>query len=386
MRTLVVCSDPLDSVTARLRPILRAKVDPEGPAVTQMSEFDRRFNQFQAELLLVVLPSEEERGLEIIRKARRLMRGFIIAVGPVFDPKAILRTLQEGADHYVDEADLESETEAALARLLNKEEKSGATGRVIGVLGASGGSGASTLAVNIAATLAQDHGKCALIDLKPGRGDLATLLDLKPGFTLADLCINAARVDRAMFEKMMAPHSSGIHLLAAPQVFGDTRLVTTQGVSQALTMARRQFPFVVVDLEDCFHAEQIFALQQASAILLASRLDFTSIRNMRRILDYLQENDIQRNLVRLVINRFGQPNELPADEAEEALGGRSACYIPDDPKTINAANNIGVPAVLKFPNAKVCTMLANLARSIMDRRKEERPAKKSIFSALLSGS
>src|SRR5207253_2652898 len=116
---------------------------------------------------------------------------------------------------------------------------------------------------------------------------------------------------------------------------------------------------------------------QAGAILLASRLDFTSIRNMRRILDYLQEHDIQRNLVRLVINRFGQPNELPAEEAEEALGGRSACYIPDDPKTINAANNIGVPAVLKFPNAKVCLTLVDLVRSIVDRRKEERPLKKS---------
>ena len=386
MRTLVVCSNPLDPVTTRLRSIVRAKVDPEGPAVTQVSEFDRRFNQSQAELLLVVLPSDFERGIEVIRKARRLMHGFIIAVGPVFDPKAILRTLQEGADHFVDEADLDHELEAALARLQNKDEKTGTTGRVIGVLGASGGSGASTLAVNIAATLAQENSKCALVDLKPGRGDLATLLDLKPGFTLADVCINAARVDRPMFEKMLTPHPSGIHLLAAPQVFGDTRLVTSPGVSQALTMARRLFPFVVVDLEDCFHQEQLLALQQASAILLVSRLDFTSIRNMRRILDYLQENNIQRNLVRLVINRFGQPNELPADEAEEALGGRTACYIPDDPKTINASNNIGQPAVLKFPQAKVTKTIIDLAHSLIERRKEERPVKKSFFSSLVSGS
>src|SRR5205823_7065498 len=109
---------------------------------------------------------------------------------------------------------------------------------------------------------------------------------------LADICLNVARLDRAMFEKALVPHAGGIHLLAAPQVFGSTRLVTTQGVCQALTMARRLFSYVVVDLEDCFHEEQVMALRQASAVLLVTRLDFTSLRNMRRILDHLGEVEV----------------------------------------------------------------------------------------------
>src|SRR5436305_1010888 len=83
--------------------------------------------------------------------------------------------------------------------------------------------------------------RCALLDLKPGRGDLAALLDLRPTFHLADLCVNAARLDQAMFEKALARHASGVHLLASPQVFGDTRLVTPQGVGQVLTLTRRLF-------------------------------------------------------------------------------------------------------------------------------------------------
>src|SRR5205807_342732 len=102
-------------------------------------------------------------------------------------------------------------------------------GRFLAVLSCSGGCGASTLAVNIAAVLARDNGMCGLIDLKPGRGDLPALLDLRPQFHLADVCRNVARLDRALFEKTVVRHSSGIHLLAAPPSFGDARAVTPQG-------------------------------------------------------------------------------------------------------------------------------------------------------------
>src|SRR5205814_8955490 len=111
----------------------------------------------------------------------------------------------------------------------------------------------------------------------------------------------------------------GVHLLGAPQTFGDTRVVGAHGVTQALAMARKTFPIVVVDLEDCFHEEQLVTLRQATGILLVARLDFTSLRNARRILEHLQELDIPRYQVKVVINRAGQPNELPLAEAEEAL-------------------------------------------------------------------
>ena len=63
-------------------------------------------------------------------------------------------------------------------------------GRMIAVLAPSGGSGSSTLAVNVATVLAKEHKSAALIDLKLQAGDLAALLDLKPTYTLADLCQN----------------------------------------------------------------------------------------------------------------------------------------------------------------------------------------------------
>jgi pilus assembly protein CpaE len=374
MRALVVNHNLVDPLTSRLREALRGRVDPEGPAVARYDDLDNRPAPCVADVIVVILSPEPERGLEALRKLRREASGYLLAVGQASEPKLILRALHEGADLYLDEAELETGLEAALNRFQSKGESTVPMARLVAVLASSGGSGASTLAVNMATVLAKDHDRCALVDLKPGRGDLAALLDVKPAFTLADLCLNAARLDRAMFEKVLVPHPSGVHLLGSPQLFGRMRVVTAQGVGQALSLARKLFPHVVVDLEDCFHEEQVLALGQASVVFLVIRLDFTSLRNARRIMEHLQELEVPEKRVRLVANRFGQPGELPLAEAEAALGVKIAHHVPDDPKTINAANNAGVPAVLKAPSARVSQSIAQLARLALERRRGDAAA------------
>jgi pilus assembly protein CpaE len=203
-----------------------------------------------------------------------------------------------------------------------------------------------------------------LFDLNLGAGDLAALLDLKPTHTLADLCRNTTRMDRAIFERSLVRHASGVSLLSPPRSFSDISHVSARGVSDALKLARSLFPYVIADLDDSFHSEQTQTLRQSDIILLVLRLDFTSLRNTQRTLDHLTQMQIHRDRVRIVVNRYGQPQELPASKAEEALGAKVGHYIPDDPKTINRANNNGVPAVLDAPSAKVSKSVLQLAASL----------------------
>jgi pilus assembly protein CpaE len=371
VRTLVVSQDAMDAVTSKLRGVLRAHVDSQGPVTTTFDKADTALFQVNPEIVVVVLSPDVERGLEMLRKLRREITGFLLAAGQASESKLILRALQGGADHYLDEAELETGLKAVMARLQIKQEATAPPGKLIALLAASGGSGASSLAVNIAVLLAKDFGKCALLDMKPGIGDLAALLDLKPQFNLADLCLNVSRLDRAMFEKMLTQHPCGVSLLASPQAFGDARVITAQGVNQALTMGRKLFPYVVADMEDCFHEEQIATLRQATNVMLVFRLDFTSLRNARRILGHLRDLDIPRARIRLVANRFGQPYELPVAEAEQALGETLSHFVPDDPKTFNRCNNSGIPVVLKAPLAKVSKSIEEVAQIAIQRGKDE---------------
>jgi pilus assembly protein CpaE len=371
MKTLIVSSSTSDPIALQLRALLHSRMEGNEPSTLSYANFENGALHGHVDLAMLVLCTDVDSGLEVLRRMRRAVDGHVLAVGHANDSKMILRALQDGADYFLNQDELASEFETGMARLRLKRGNQPSPGRLVAVLSASGGTGASTLAANIATVLAKDEQKSALIDLKPGRGDLASLLDLKPQFTIADLCSNAQRLDRTMLERMLVRHASGVHLLGSPQKFQDIRQVTPAGVIEGLRLAKMSFPFVVVDLEDCFHEEQIVALRQADSILLVTRLDFTSLRSCRRILEHLQELDVPPANVRVIVNRHGQPNELPVDEAEDALGQKLTQFIPEDAKTVNGANNIGIPVVSHAPKTRVAQAMVGVARACLDRRRTE---------------
>ena len=309
-------------------------------------------------IVLVAFPPDPERALGVVRDIGRRTSASILAVGPATDTKLVLRALREGASEYLDLADLRTELAEALLRLSATVETAG---RIVVVLAPSGGSGASTIAANVATTLAQKNSSCALLDLKLEAGDLAPLLDLKPTHTITDLCRNVDRLDHSLLQGCLASCSSGVKLLAAPARIADAAQVTPEAVDVVLSLVSRHFPFVVVDLDHSFRAEQTRALLKADVIVLVLRLDFVSLRNTRTTLDFFKEIGVPRERVRIVANRCGQGSELTAAQAEESLGIKISNFIPDDPKTVNRANNVGIPVVLESPSAKVSRSLAELA-------------------------
>ena len=367
MRSLIASNN--EGISQRIQAaLLAAGHECHSVPATPVDFVCARAAKLQPDLVIAVVSPEPEPGLDLITHLRPSSHARILAVGS-FDSKLRLRALRAGADHYLDEEQFEAELELILSRHASAEKRSALPepvedGQLISVLAPSGGSGASTLAVNLAALWAKDHKRCALLDLRLGGGDLAALLDVKPAHTLADLCKNSPRMDRVMFELSLVRHDSGVHLLAPPRAFSDIGLVTTQGVRQALALARTMFPYVVVDLDDSFHPEQMQTVQQSDLVLLVLRLDFTSLRNTRRTLDHLEQVGVSRDRVRIIVNRSGQPEELPASKVEQALGAKVFHYVPDDPKTINRANNNGRPAVLESPSAKFSKSLAQLAASV----------------------
>ena len=317
----------------------------------------------QPDLVVMVLGSHTEHALDVLGELRRVVQTRILVVGPA-SSRLVLRALRGGADDYVEESDLEAELQAALKRLKEGGTGREAAGRIIAVLAPCGGSGSSTLAINVATALAKEHKKVALVDLKLEAGDLATLLDLKPVYTLADLTQNIARMDRVLLERSLIRHPSGVHLLGPPRTLADVAYVTPEGVDQVLNLARVVFPYVVVDVDHSYSEVQVRAVRQAEVILLVLRLEFAALRNTRKALDQMEHLGVDRSRVRLVVNRFGQPKEVPAAKAEEALGVKIFHFVPDDPRSVNRANNNGTPFVLEVPSAKVSKSVTRLAMSV----------------------
>jgi pilus assembly protein CpaE len=235
---------------------------------------------------------------------------------------------------------------------------------LISVVGAGGGNGASTVAANLAVALCGKHRECALFDLSLSSGVLASLLDLEPAHTLADHCHHAKRMDKTLLLRSLAKHSSGVHLLAAPASYRDLNAVTSQGVRKALGLARSHFRYVVVDHGCPYRAEQLQVLYQADIILIVMRLDVATVRHAQELISFLDENRISRDRLRLVVSQYRRPHELRIADVEKVLGMRACQLIPDDMRSVNRANNCGVPLVLSSPRARVARSIVNLSYSV----------------------
>ncbi len=361
MQAFIICDQ--ERTRSRVQQVLLQN-GVECPAANVLP-LDRALERLpQVDLIVLVLSPDPERALRILTQLRLLTKALLVGVGPATEARLVLQTLRLGASDYVDEADLVNELAAALEHLQNEMMPRSPPGQVIALLASSGGTGSSTLAVNIATVLAREHTRALLVDLKLETGDLAALLNLRPMHSLAHICQNLTQMDRVMFERSLTDHSSGIKLLAAPPSFAQVSDVTGEGVGQALSLGRSLFPYVVLDLDHSFREEQLQALGLADVILVVLRLDFASLRNTKRILEYITQLGIGSERLRVVVNRYGQPKELPAAKAEEALGVKIFHFVPEDPKTVNRANNQGVAAVLEYPTSRFAKSVSKLAFSV----------------------
>lgn len=354
-----------DAITLRVRELLlRDGLSCPASRIESIEMASGQLGKLRSELIIVVLSPDIERSLPVVRQLRGRSQGYLLAIGPIDDSTLILRAIREGADEYLNEDDLEAELEGALLRLMAERPHVTEPGRLVSVVAPNGGCGASTLAVNLAAGLAARHNRCALFDFRLASGDLAAMLNLKPAHTLTDICRNASRLDFGMFENSLAVHQGGIHLLAAPDTYEELEYITLQGIRVAVNLARERFRHVVVDLDHNMSQEEREILQSSDDVLLAFRLDFNSMRNAYRTLEYFDQLGISRQRVRPVVCKYGQPKEVPYTKAENVLGMKIYHFIPDDANQVNAANNEGLPVVFRAPRCKAAKSLRKLAQKM----------------------
>ncbi|MFO1092914.1 MAG: hypothetical protein U0992_06305 [Planctomycetaceae bacterium] len=317
------------------------------------------------DLVLLVVSVDIDRAVQILQELRKRTKASLIVIGAARDPNVILKIVHTGPDDYLDiEDDLGVQLQRTLDRRRTSQPAGKDEGKLVTFVSHSGGSGCSFLATNLAVTLARLHGKCALCDFNLRRGDLSALLNLKPRYSISDLSRNVARLDQGMLEQSLLQHDSGVQLLAAPASLADVHPITSDVATQLLRLLRASFPFVVGDLEDFFHAEQIQLLRASSAVCFVLRLDFTALRNARRTLDYLEREGLDLSRVHIVVNQYGRHKELTVGQAQKVLSRKVSLFVPYDQKTVVSSLNRGVPVAWETPKSKIAQAIERIAEKI----------------------
>ncbi|HEY2752875.1 hypothetical protein [Phenylobacterium sp.] len=283
-------------------------------------------------------------------------------------PTAVVRTLLRLERSDVLEAPFSNENlAAAVAHLMTARAApaaaapapSGDIARCWAVTGAVGGSGATTIAIEIANQLCVRTGKdksVCLIDLNLADGSAAAYLGASPAMRLPDLARAADTLDHSMLQAFATPLTKQFDLFSAardPQAFES---IPPEAILRLLEVACETYQWVIVDMPRHRRAWSVQALSGCDEVLVISELTVPALLAARSLSDEIERAIGSGRKPRIVLNRvagrmFGPAPSLA--EAERALQRKAEGGVSSDWEAAAASVNLGGPIATHRPKSKI---------------------------------
>jgi pilus assembly protein CpaE len=281
------------------------------------------------------------------------------------DPNLLMEAMHLGVREFIPLPMSEQKLTAAIERVAAGYGM-GKRAKIVHVIPTIGGCGSTTVACNVAASLAKAGHKTCLLDMDLVRGGVASYFDNRPRFTIADVMSNAEKVDKQLLDNALFIHpNSGLAALARPDLPEDTQRVTPAGMGRLLGLLGRLFDYVVVDSVMSIDPVYTSIIQATDINLMVMQLNVPSAKNAERFVGCLRRMGIEASKIRIVVNRYVKKGcDIEPDEVERALGLQIAWMVPNDFKNAIAAINFGEPVVLRAPRSDISTSLIGLANTI----------------------
>jgi len=298
------------------------------------------------------------RAIELLHQ--ELPDAAVFAVGPMSPPQLIVNAMRAGVREYIERPPTTSDLLEAFVRLTASRRKPGhesTRGKVFTVANAKGGSGATTVAVNLALALQSAHQNTALVDLAP-LGHCALHLNLKPNFTVSDAVTNLHRLDSSLLESFMSRHDHGLQVLAGT---GSplSEEPSTSDFARLFDTIVGLFRYVVVDASSRLDSTTRLVSNLSERILLIAHADVASLWSAGRVARYLGESS-SRDRFALVLNRYRKVAGFNEAETEAAIGAPVLWRIPNQYFAVSTAIDRGIP-LMEQGNTEIARSIAGLA-------------------------
>jgi pilus assembly protein CpaE len=309
-------------------------------------------------------PNAQETLKKIAVFPRQFPNACFFVMSTVLDPNLLMEAMHIGVKEFIPLPIAEQKFAAAIDRAAQSYGM-GKKARVIHVIPTIGGCGSTTVACNVAASLAT-QASTALVDLDLVRGGCASAFDARPRYTIADVMDSAEKVDKQLLDNALTVHKgSGLSILARPELPEDTQRVAPAGHHRLLSVLGRVFDYVVID--SVMSVDPIYAATIAAADLnvIVMQLNIPSCKNAERFVGALRRMGIEASKIKLVVNRFVKKGwDIEPAEVEKARGLKISWAVPNDFKNAIAAINYGEPVVLRAPRSEMSVALNGLTQML----------------------
>lgn len=323
--------------------------------------------QFQVDVLFVNLDPHPEAVLPLLGDVAAAHRNLaIFAASESSEGTLILKAMRLGLKEFFPKPIDENALNEALQRVTSHRIQTVTQGKLITILGTAGGVGATTLSVNLGVELAAiASGSVTVVDLDYRFGQVATLLDTDPTYTLADLCGSPDHLEPAMVTRALAKHSTGVQVLSRPTQVAESDNIGAAACMGMFSTLLNMNEYIVTDGPTRFDlgAKSILALSDVNLLVVQQLVP--CVRNAHRILENMRDNAYNLDRLKLVCNRVGRSSgHLSVAHVTETLGLELFAAIPDDWAAVSGAINLGEPLLTHGPKTKVRLAIQEIAERL----------------------
>ena len=257
-------------------------------------------------------------------------------------------------------------------------------GRVIAVVGAKGGVGASTVAHNIAFSIARDLMLDSVVtDLDLAFGTAGLDFNQDPPQGIAEAVFSPDRIDDAFIDRLLSKCTDHLSLLAAPATLDHVYDFGADAFEAIFDSLRATVPCVVLDVPHQWTGWTKQTLVGADDILIVAAPDLANLRNTKNLYDFLKAARPNDQLPLYCLNQIGVPKrpEIKAADFAKALESEPVAVIPFEPQLFGAAANNGQMIAEIAAGHRTAELIRQLAQQ-MTGRTEPKKQRSGLLSPL----
>ena len=309
----------------------------------------------------------------------------VIVVGRVNDVTLYRELTKRGVSDYLIAPVGTIEVVRAICGLFTSPEAK-PVGRIIAVVGAKGGVGASTVAHNVAWSIARDLALDSVVtDLDLAFGTAGLDYNQDPPQGIADAVFSPDRVDTNFVDRLLSKCTDHLSLLAAPATLERVYDFSPEAFDSTLDSLRSSIPCIILDVPHIWSGWTKRLLVNADDILVVAGPDLANLRNAKNMVDLLRVARPNDHYPHYCLNQVGVPKRpeiSPADFAK-ALETEPLVIIPFEPQLFGTAANNGQMIEEVSSSHKTTDMFRQLAQ-ILTGRAEAKRARSGLLSPFLA--
>ena len=288
------------------------------------------------------------------------------------DQDLLMRAIRTGVKEFLIQPLNEEEIKQSLERFKMRQDKSSTVvpitpGHIINVIGAKGGVGTTTVAVNLAASLAEKKGvkSVALVDMNMLFGEVPLFLEIKPKHDLSEITKQVSRLDNTFLMNALSKSSAGVYVLPSPRHFDHNDALDPKVMDRILELMSRMFDYVIIDGGHPLNPMFLKLLATSDTVLLTAVLTLPCLTNIDKLLRSLLNLGYPVDkLIKVVMNRYIKSSEISLDDAENGISKKIFWTIPNDYRTTLTAINQGKALSQIAKNAAITKSFKDLADCI----------------------